>query len=144
MRRIWLWVLLYAIVVGFGLVLGGVGMAMGSAMGTVSNPDTIIGIFPAFVCILATIVGFLALIAGMIFLLIRRTVAAGRVVPLIGLGFYYVAALGLILSALIAIPWSPPWEIVVLILAVAVPVGLPGFFITRTLLRAIKAERSEN
>ena len=143
MRLMWLWVLLYAVVIGLGLGLMGFGMAMASAIGSASNPDVVIGVPPALACIFLTMVGFLALIAGMIFLLIRRTVAAGRVVSLIGLGFYYIAALGLILSALIAIPWSPPWEIVVLILAVAVPVGLPAFFITRTLIRAQKAERGE-
>jgi hypothetical protein len=143
MRRMWLWVLLYAL--GIGITLFSIGFiffiiyVVSSAGGTAYDNGVNAGIGSIFV----TIVGFLALIAGMVFLLIQRTVAAGRVVTLIGLGFYYVAALGVVLA--MAMAGGNFWEDIGFGLAIIiVPVGLPGFFITRTLLRAIKAERSEN
>ena len=119
-----------------------------------SGPDyTIMGLFVAFACIFATMAGFAALITGMILLLVRRTVTAGRLTSLIGMGFYHLAALGLILATSIGISANmdnsggSQWDIVVFIplaiLAGAVTIFLPAFFIDRTLIRAQKAENVE-
>jgi hypothetical protein len=162
MRRMWLWVLLYAIVLGLVLLFMGVGALLGlalfspgsAALNALLSPGSsplaiVIGVAAGGIGVLATMVGFLALIAGMIFLLIRRTVAVGRVVSLIGIGLYHLAALGIVLAAsmIMSTGGSSPWNIVVFtllaILAAAVIVFLPAFFMTRTLMRAQKAEKSE-
>jgi hypothetical protein len=143
MRFMWLWVLLYALVVGF--LLAFLGFTMGFSLAT-NNPGGIflaIGIIANIVCIFAVMVGFLVFIAGFILLLIRGKFAKGRVLSLIGIGFYYVAALGLILQVYTSPLWGLLWEIVVTIIAIVVFVGLPGFFITRSLRQAQKMENIE-
>ena len=147
MRLMWLWVFLYA--TGIGLMLFFLAFAIwwGLDMNPPIGIAYDIGQIAAKVGFFAPMGGFLALIAGMVFLLIRRTVAAGRVVTLIGLGFYYVAALGVVVAGTMS-ELSPSREFsaggtAFIVFLVAVPVGLPAFFMTRTLRRAIKAEKGE-
>ena len=142
MRLMWLWVFLYAVIVGLILLILGAFAASGPT-GAVTGIRKVVG----SVCGYVTLGGFLVCFAGMIFLLIRRTVAAGRVVSLIGLGFYYVAALGVVVAGTMS-ELSPSREFsaggtAFIVFLVAVPVGLPAFFMTRTLRRAIKAEKGE-
>jgi len=147
MRLMWLWVLLYALGIGFLLVFLSLAMSLNLAMHPPSGIAYDIGGIAVVVGLLTPAVGFLVCLAGIILLLIRRTVAAGRVVSLIGLGFYYAAASAVVAAAVIPELLSPSgnslWNIVGLTLCFAVPVGLPGFFMTRTLRRAIKAEKIE-
>ena len=143
MRLMWLWVFLYAVIVGLILLILGAFAASGPT-GAVTGIRKVVG----SVCGYVTLGGFLVCFAGMIFLLIRRTVAAGRVVSLIGLGFYYIAAFGIFLAAFMSqdssfeIP-NMLWLNIPFMIFFAVVVGLPAFFITRTLIRAQKAERGE-
>jgi hypothetical protein len=145
MRRMWLWVLIYALGAGFILFLMILVCGLGTDVVPVRSvpsfisPDIINPLL--YVGISAPSIGFWVLITAMILLLIRRTIAAGRIVSLIGLGMYYLAGLSLVLSAIFE--EYLPLELVVFILVMAVVIGVPGFFITRTLLRAIKAEKSE-
>ena len=137
MRRMWLWVLLYAILVGFILFFAGffVGLYLG-----MSPPRGIaydIGQIASMGSISAVFTGFVVFIAGFVLLLRRGKFSVGRLVSLIGIWVYYIAALGVVLA--VAMSEDPPWAIVVFTLAIAVLVGLPGFFITRTLRRAPKS-----
>jgi hypothetical protein len=146
MRFMALWVLLYAIGVGIMLVVIAFGIGWSLDMHPPIGIAYDIGSNAAWVGLLTPVAGFLVCLAGMILLLIRRTVAAGRVVSLIGLGLYYVAALAVILEVGIYAFTRPgsPWGLVGYIVLIAVVVGLPAFFITRTLLRAQKAEKGES
>jgi hypothetical protein len=146
MRRMWLWVLIYAFGVGFMLFFLAFGTGWQLDMHPPSGIAYDIGQIAMWVGFWTPMGGFLVCLAGMVLLLIRRTVAAGRVVSLIGLGCYYVAALAVVIT--IVMGMLPPNEfspgrLVSYIAFIAVPVGLPAFFMTRTLLRAIKAERGE-
>jgi hypothetical protein len=134
----WLWVLLYALVVG--TVLLNVGTGIKYCLVEVQPHDTAYDIqqLASTVCIWALVVSFLVFFVGIIVLLVRSTSAAGRVVSLIGMGFYYVAASGIVLAVAISGGW--PSEILVFILAIAVVVGLPGFFITRKFRQLQEAE----
>jgi hypothetical protein len=81
--------------------------------------------------------GFLALVTGMILLLVRAKSVAGRVVTLVGIGLYHVAALGVVTAT--AVVWllhgfGP--EIVIVFAIIAVLVVLPAVFIFRILRRA--------
>jgi uncharacterized membrane protein len=73
----------------------------------------------------------------MILLLIRRTVAAGRVVSVVGIGLYHVAALGVVAATSVMWVMSGFGSNIILVYAiVAVMVVLPGVFIFRRLRRA--------
>ena len=146
MRLMWLWILLYALGIGYLLVFLAFGIGWGVGMDPPSGIAYDIGNIACYVGLLTPIAGFLVCFAGMILLLIRRTVAVGRVVSLIGLGFYYVAASAVVLE--FSMGMLPPNEfstgwLIGFIAFLAVVVGLPGFFMTRTLRRAIKAEKGE-
>jgi hypothetical protein len=85
----------------------------------------------------ASMGGFLALITGMILLLVRGKSGVGRVVSLVGIGLYHVAALGVVTAT--AVVWllhgfGP--EVVYVFAVVAFLVVLPGVFIFRGLRRA--------
>ena len=105
-----------------------------------------IGEVTAHLILFGVLIGFLVCLAGMILLLIRHTVAVGRLISLIGLGFYYLAAIGDVLcySLYITEQRITPQDIVISTLITAVVVGLPAFFMTRTLIRAQKAESIES
>ena len=148
MRLMWLWIILYALGIGWLLVYLAFGIAWGLGMNPPSGIASDIVNIAGGVGLLTPMAGFLVCFAGMIFLLIRRTVAAGRVVSLIGLGFYYVAALGVVVAGTMP-DLSPSREFsaggtAFFVFLLAVPVGLPAFFITRTLIRAQKAESIES
>lgn len=144
MRLMWLWVLIYAL--GAGFILLGMWLFGGLASESVpvrsvpiSISRDIIGPVYWYVGLSVLPIGFFVLIAAMI--LLRHTVAVGRIVSLIGLGMYYLVGLLSVLSSIFS--EYLPLEFIVPILIMAVVIGLPGFFMTRTLLRAIKAEKGE-
>jgi hypothetical protein len=140
MGRIWLWILIYAIVIG--PMLSFLSFAMVWNLG-VSPPRGIaydIGQISSMVGLFAPMGGFLILIAGAILLKLRHTV--DRMVSLIGMVFYYMGALGFVLAA--ALSRSPFWEKVVPVLAVVLLAGLPGLFFIRALRRAQKGVENTN
>ena len=140
MRLMWLWVLLYALGAGFILAVWILVTGLGTGHHPVSDIASKIGAISFMVALIATLCGFWVLIAGWILLLIRRKFSAGRVVSLIGIGLYYLSALGHILADTTV--GNPAFGGVNAVFLVAF-IGVPGFFITRTLLRAIKAEKGE-
>jgi hypothetical protein len=106
MRLMWLWVLLYAIVIGLALFCWGIANFWGLSEGTY-HPQGIaldIGQSASFGSIFTTIAGFAVLFAGFILLLIPSKFSAGRVVSVIGICFYYIAALAVVLAA--SIDWA--------------------------------------
>jgi hypothetical protein len=140
MRLMWLWVLLYAIVLGLILLILGL-FAESGPEGGVTGIRVIVGL----VSVVAALGGLVVGIMGGIFLA-RGTVAQGKAVSLFGIWLYYIAAFGIILASFMSENSSfgtPTVEIVVLTIFVAVFVGLPGFFLMRTLQRAQKAEKGE-
>ena len=81
--------------------------------------------------------GFLALIVGAILFIIHAKSVAGRVVSLIGIGLYHIAALGVVMatSAIWVLRGFAP-EVIYVYAIVAVFVVLPGVLIARRLRRA--------
>jgi len=137
MRLMWLWVLLYGLVAGAVLFGLGLALTLGFAFGYSGGAGGDFGGFGSELALFTSMGGFLALVAGMILLIIRRTVAAGRVVSLVGIGLYHVAALGVVVAA--SIIWvlsgfGP--EIIYVFAIVAVVVVLPAVFMFRRLRRA--------
>jgi len=157
MRLMWLWVLLYAL--GIGLILFIIGLFTALCCGEVETPSGIvitqngtaydIWLIAAMVAFIAPVCGFLVFIPGTILLLIRRKFSAGRVVSLIGIGLYHLAALGVVLAGAMqsAMSVGSPWDIVIAIaiyiLVMAVIVALPAFFIIRKFRRLQEAETIE-
>jgi hypothetical protein len=132
MRFIPAWVLLYGFVLGCAMLYMGFATAFGLS-------DFRLMVFVWSV----TLAGAVVLLAGFILLLIPSKFSAGRVLSVIGICLYYVAALGIILATSIyGYRYWETWEIVVFIIATAVCVGLPGFLITRKLNR-LQAEYFE-
>jgi len=152
MRRMWLWVLLYAI--GAGIIMLFMGLFMGLGLGEEvrpSAPSVIafdIGEIALLVGMCAPLVGFWVFIAGIIFLLIRGRSAAGRVASLIGMGFYYVAAFGIVLAASmlwVLCGFSPDCFLYMIVFAiVAACVVLPGVLIARKFRRLQEVENIKN
>jgi hypothetical protein len=137
MRYMWLWVLLYAIVLG--LVLFGLGLALtlGFAFGYSGGAGGDVGGFGGGLALYTSMGGFLALIVGAILFIIHAKSVTGRVLSLVGIGLYHVAALGVVVAA--SVVWllhgfGP--EIAVVFAIVALLVVLPGVFIFRRLRRA--------
>ena len=140
MSRIWLWILIYAILVGPILLF--LSFAIAWDLG-VSPPRSIaydIGQISSMVGLFAPMGGFLILIAGAILLKLRHK--WDRIVSLIGMVFYYIGALGFVLAA--ALSRSPFWEKVIPILAAVLFVGLPRLFFMRALRRAQKGVDNTN
>jgi hypothetical protein len=136
MRYMWLWVLLYAIVLG--LVLFGLGLALtlGFAFGYSGGAGGDVGGFGGGLALYTSMGGFLALIVGAILFIIHAKSVTGRVLSLVGIGLYHVAALGVVVAA--SVVWllhgfGP--EIVIVFAIVAVVVVLPGVFMFRRLRR---------
>lgn len=140
MRLMWLWVLLYALVIGFLLFTMGIVLGIGYTYSHPSSVSANIAKTACLIILVVTVGGFFAFLVGIISLLVRGKVVASLVAILTGIGLYHVAAAGVVVAA--AISWEPPWETLVLILVTAVIASLPGFFIARILRRAQKAERS--
>lgn len=140
MRLMWLWVLLYALVIGFLLFIVGIVLEIGYDYSHPSSVSANIAKTACLITILMTVGGFFAFLVGIISLLVHGKVVASLVATLTGIGFYHVAAAGVIVTA--AISWEPPWETLVLIAVTAVIASLPAFFIARTLRQAQKVERS--
>jgi hypothetical protein len=137
MRLMWLWVLLYGLVVGAALFGLGLALTLGFAFGYSGGTGGDVGGFGSGLALFTSAGGFLALVAGMILLLIRRTVAAGRVVSVVGIGLYHVAALGVVVAT--AVVWLLHGfgsEIAVVFAIIAVLVVLPAVFMFRRLRRA--------
>jgi hypothetical protein len=139
MRRMWLWVLLYAIGAGIIMLVMGLFMGLGFDEGLHPTATSVfafdIGEIALLVGMCAPLVGFWVFVVGIIFLLIRGKSGVGRVVSLIGIGFYYVAALGIVLTA--SMLWvlcgsSPDCFLYLIVFAiVAACIVLPGIYITR-------------
>jgi len=137
MRLMWLWVLLYGLVAGAALFLLGLALTLGFAFGYSGGTGGDIGEFGSGLAIFTSMGGFLALVTGMILLLVRGKSGAGRVVSLVGIGLYHVAALGVVVAT--AVVWllhgfGP--EIIYVFAIVALLVVLPGVFMFRRLRRA--------
>ena len=137
MRLMWLWVLLYGVVAGLALFLLGLALTLGFAFGYSGGTGGDVGGFGSGLALFTSAGGFLALVTGMILLLVRRKSVAGRVVSLVGIGLYHVAALGVVVAA--SVVWllhgfGP--EIAVVFAIIALLVVLPGVFMVRRLRRA--------
>jgi len=137
MRFMWLWVLLYGIVAGAALFFLGLALVLGFAFGYSGGTGGDIGGFGSELALFTSTGGFLALIAGMILLLVRRKSALGRVLSLVGIGLYHVAALGVVVAA--SVVWllrgfGP--EVICVYAIVAFLVVLPAVFMFRRLRRA--------
>jgi len=137
MRFMWLWVLLYGIVAGAALFFLGLALVLGFAFGYSGGTGGDIGGFGSELALFTSTGGFLALIAGMILLLVRRKSALGRVLSLVGIGLYHVAALGVVVAA--SVVWllrgfGP--EVIYVYAIVAFLVVLPAVFMFRRLRRA--------
>jgi hypothetical protein len=134
MRRMWLWVLLYALVIGILLFVMGIVISTGY---TYSHPTSVSANIAKTAClitIIATVGGFFGFLVGFISLLVHGKAVASLVAVLIGIGLYHVAAAGVVVAA--AISWKSPWATLILIVITAVVASLPGFFIARSLRRA--------
>jgi hypothetical protein len=133
----WLWVLLYAIVLGpvlFGL---GLALTLGFAFGYSSGIGSDIGGLGSGLALYTSMGGFLALVAGAILFIIHAKSVAGRWVSMVGIGLYQVAALGVVMA--VSVVWllhgfGP--EIAVVLAIVALLVVLPGVFMFQRLRRA--------
>jgi len=137
MRLMWLWVLLYGLVVGVALFGLGLALTLGFAFGYSGGAGGDVGGFGSGLALFTSAGGFVALITGMILLIIRRTVAAGRVVSLVGIGLYHVAALGVVTATSVVWVMSGFGSGVILVYAiVAFLVVLPAVFMFRRLRRA--------
>jgi hypothetical protein len=137
MRLMWLWVLLYGIVAGVVLFGLGLALTLGFAFGYSGGAGGDIGGFGSGLALFTSAGGFAALVTGMILLLVRCTAAAGRVVSMVGLGLYHLAALGVVTATSIVWVMSGFGQAVVLVFAiVALLVVLPAVFMFRRLRRA--------
>ena len=139
MRRMWLWVLIYALGAGFMLLLTGFIFTLGFALSYFHGIAADIGQGASSVALFAPMVGVLVLIAGVILLLIRGKFQVGRIVSLVGTYIYYFSLLALVVATIIFIILSSGpswWRDVVFTAATVVIVILPGFFVTRALRRA--------
>jgi len=137
MRFMWLWVLFYGLVAGVVLFLLGLALTLGFAFGYSGGSGGDVGGLGSGLALFTSAGGFLALITGMILLLVRGKSGAGRVVSLVGIGLYHVAALGVVVAT--AVVWllhgfTPP--VIYVYAVVAVWVVLPGVFMFRRLRRA--------
>ena len=137
MRFMWFWGLLYGLVAGAALFLLGLALVLGFAFGYSGGTGGDIGGLGSGLALFTSAGGFLALVTGMILLLVRRKSVAGRVVSLVGIGLYHVAALGVVVAA--SVVWllhgfGP--EIAVVFAIIALLVVLPGVFMVRRLRRA--------
>jgi len=137
MRLMWLWALLYGIVAGPVLFLMGLALVLGFAFGYSGGTGGDVGGFGSGLALFTATGGFLALITGMILLLVRRKSAVGRVVSLVGIGLYHVAALGVVVAT--AVIWllhgfTP--QVIYVYAIIAVFVILPAVFMFRRLRRA--------
>ena len=149
MRFMWLWVLLYAL--GAGLIMPITGFIIMLGLSEVAHPSIptvdIVGGIGFGLAFFAALGGFWVLFAGMILLLNRSKFAKGRKLSLTGIWIYYVGAFGIVLAS--SVFWffgdfSLEHFWVLFYYFIAAVVILPGFFITRTLRRAQKAENIEN
>lgn len=134
MRLMWLWVLLYGIAAGLALFLLGLALTLGFAFGYSGGTGGDVGGFGSGLAMFASMGGFVALVAGAIFLLFRAKSVAGRVLSLVGIGLYHVAALGVVTAT--AVVWllrgfGP--EIVYVFAIVVLLVVLPAVFMFRRL-----------
>jgi hypothetical protein len=137
MRLMWLWVLLYGLVAGAVLFLLGLALTLGFAFGYSGGAGGDIGGFGSELALFTSAGGFVVLIAGMILLLIRRTVTAGRVVSMVGIGLYHVAALGVVTaSAVVWVLRGFDSYVIIVYALVAMVVVLPAVFMFRSLRRA--------
>jgi hypothetical protein len=141
MRHMWLWVLVYAIGAGFILLVCAFFTVLLPGHYLISDIVSKIWRISYMVGLVTTLCGFWVLIAGFVLLLIRGKFSAGRLVSLVGIGFYYLAALGFFLAGTVS--WTPArGTFIAFVLAACV--CLLGFFLMRTLRRAQKAENTEN
>ena len=137
MRFMWLWVLFYGLVAGVVLFLLGLALTLGFAFGYSGGSGGDVGGLGSGLALFTSAGGFLALITGMILLLVRGKSGAGRVVSLVGIGLYHVAALGVVVAT--AVIWllhgfSP--QVIYVYAIIAVFVILPAVFMARRLRRA--------
>jgi len=137
MRFMWLWVLFYGLVAGVVLFFLGLALTLGFAFGYSGGSGGDVGGLGSGLAMFTSAGGFLAFVTGMILFLVRGRSAAGRVVSLVGIGLYHVAALGVVAAA--SVIWllrgfSPP--VIYVFAMVAVWVVLPGVFMFRRLRRA--------
>ena len=137
MRLMWLWLLLYGIVLGLVLFFLGLALGLGFAFSYSGGTGGNIGELGSRMALFASMGGFLALIVGAILFIIHAKSVAGRVVSLIGIGLYHIAALGVVLatSAIWVLRGFAP-EVIYVYAIVAVFVVLPGVLIARRLRRA--------
>ena len=134
MRLTWLWVLLYGVILGLVLFFLGLSLGLGFAFNLMGGTTGDIGGFSSELALFATMGGFVALIVGAILFIIHSKSVLGRVLSLIGIGLYHVAALGVVMAA--SVIWvergfSP--VVVYVYAAVAVLVVLPGVLMFRRL-----------
>jgi len=109
------------------------GFAFGYSGGTGGD----IGGFGSGLALYTSMGGFLALIVGAILFIIHAKSVTGRVLSLVGIGLYHVAALGVVIAA--SVVWLLNGfgsEIAVVFAIIAVVVVLPGVFLFRRLRRA--------
>jgi len=137
MRLMWLWVLLYAVILG--PVLFGLGLALcfGFAWSPLGGITGDVGEIGCSAATFSPMGGFVALIAGVILFIISAKSVAGRVVSLVGISLYHVAALGVVLAT--TVTWFGrgfSTEVIYAVAAAVVAVVLPGVFIARRLRRA--------
>jgi len=149
MRRMWLWVLLYALGAGLILFVMGFGIALG--LGEIMRPSVVTADIVASIgcglAFFAALSGFWVLFAGMVLLLNRGKFAKGRKISLIGIWFYFVGAFGIVLAS--SVVWffcafSLECLAALLYYSIAAVVILPGFFILRKFRRLQEAENIEN
>jgi len=137
MRFMWLWVLFYGLVAGVVLFFLGLALTLGFAFGYSGGTGGDVGGLGSGLAMFTSAGGFLALITGMILLLVRGKSGAGRVVSLVGIGLYHVAALGVVVAT--AVIWllhgfTP--QVIYVYVIIAVLVVLPAVFMFRRLRRA--------
>jgi hypothetical protein len=131
MRLIPLWVILYAIILGPALSIPGFWLFVEFAFSYSNRIAWDVGQIASIVSILLVMAGFWVLFSGFVLLLKSGKFSSGRVVSLIGIWAYYIAALGVVLAgAMYGYQRLETWEIVI-IPASAVCVFLLGFFIMR-------------
>ncbi len=137
MRLMWLWVLLYGIVVGLALFLLGLALTLGFAFGYSGGTGGDIGELGSGLAMFTSMGGFVALVTGAILLLLRAKSVAGRVLSLVGIGLYHVAALGVVVAT--SVVWllhGFGTEVIFVFAIVALLVVLPAVFMFRRLRRA--------
>jgi hypothetical protein len=137
MRLMWLWLLLYGIVLGLVLFFLGLALGLGFAFSYSGGTGGNIGELGSRLALFTSMGGFLALVTGAILFIIHARSVAGRVLSLVGIGLYHVAALGVVMATVVV--WllhgfGP--EVVYVFAIVALLVVLPGVFMFRRLRRA--------